>query len=152
MKRELKRARKALDDRLSVFGREPDLARPPKGWIRAIRNAIGMSTSQLARRMNITSQSVNGLEKSEANETIRLETLRTVATALKCRLVYALVPDVPLDDMVNQRARAIVVKAIQGIDHSMALEGQEVPDDDREDRIQELISESLSDRELWQDL
>ena len=152
MKRALKTARKALDNRLSVFGQGPDLVPPPKGWIRAIRNAIGMSTSQLARRMKITPQSVNGLEKSEANETIRLETLRKVATALNCRLVYALVPDVPLGEMVNKRARAIVVEAIRGIDHSMALEGQEVPDDDREDRIQELMSESLRDRHLWQDL
>ena len=111
-----------------------------------------MTTSQLARRLKITPQSVTGLEKSEANETIRLETLRKVAVALNCRLVYALVPDVPLDEMVNQRARAIVVDAIQGIDHSMALEGQEVPDDDREDRIQELMSESLRDRHLWQEL
>ena len=114
---------------------------------------FSISSSQSGLRTNNSPRSTNVIGNTKANETIRLETLRMFAAALKCRLVYALVQDTPPLEMVNRRARrAIEVEAIRGIDRSSALEGQEVPDDDREGRIQELISESLRDRQLCQDL
>jgi DNA-binding transcriptional regulator YiaG len=36
-------------------------ARPRKGWIRAIREALGMTPNQLANRMGITRQAVPSL-------------------------------------------------------------------------------------------
>ena len=73
MNRSLKRARAALDKRLNGFRPPEQLSVPPKGWVRAIRDALGMTGAQLARRMEITPQSLNGLEQSEASETIRLD-------------------------------------------------------------------------------
>ena len=89
------------------------------------------------------------MEQSEASETIRLETLRKAAAALDCQLVYALVPNKPLEDMVAERARAKALEAIGGVSHSMAMEDQKVLDDDLEERIQIFISETLRDRDLW---
>ena len=151
MDRTLKRARIALDKRLNGFRPTDLMASPPKGWVRAIRDALGMSGAQLARRMGITPQSLNGLEQSEASETIRLETLRRAAAALDCQLVYALVPNKPLEDMVAERARAKALEAIGGVSHSMAMEDQKVLGDDLEERIQIFISETLRDRDLWED-
>ena len=151
MDRTLKRARIALDKRLSGFRPTDHMASPPKGWVRAIRDALGMSGAQLARRMDITPQSLNGIEQSEASETIRLETLRKAAAALDCQLVYALVPNKPLEDRVAERARAKALEAIGGVSHSMAMEDQKGLDDDMEDRIQIFISETLRDRDLWED-
>ncbi|KJS36106.1 MAG: transcriptional regulator [Hyphomonas sp. BRH_c22] len=151
MDRTLKRARVALDKRLNGFRPAEQLSVPPKGWVRAIRDALGMTGAQLARRMKITPQSLNGLEQSEASETIRLETLRKAAAALDCQLVYALVPNKPLEDMVAERARAKALEAIGGVSHSMAMEDQRVLDDDLEERIQIFISETLRDRDIWED-
>ena len=78
---------------------------PPKGWVRAIREALGMTGVQFARRLRVTPQSAEALEKSEANGTIQLKTLRRAAEALDCRLVYALVPNSSLEDNVAARAR-----------------------------------------------
>lgn len=149
MDRMLKRARAALDKRLQAFSPADQLAVPPKGWVRAIREALGMSGVQLAQRMEIAPQTLNKLEQSEASETIRLESLRKAAAALDCQLVYALVPKRPLEDMVADKARAKALQAIGGVSHSMAMEDQKVQDDDLEERIQAFISESLRDRDLW---
>ncbi|MBA3067437.1 MAG: mobile mystery protein A [Hyphomonas sp.] len=151
MHRNLKRARAVLDRRLNGFRPTAHLAAPPKGWVRAIRDSLGMSGAQLARRMNITPQSLNGLEQSEASETIRLETLRKAAAALGCQLVYALVPNKPLEQIVDEQARAKALEAIGSVSHSMAMEDQKVLDDDLEERLQIFISQTLRDRDLWED-
>lgn len=150
MNRAKTRARKALDDRLTPLRDSDRLAVPPKGWVRAIRDAIGMSGPQLAARMGVKPQSVVDLEKSEAGETVQLATLRRAADALDCRLVYALVPNEPLETRVRKRARAIALRHLGGIAHSMAMEDQAVKDDDLEARIDRFITETLRDRDLWE--
>jgi transcriptional regulator with XRE-family HTH domain len=55
-----------------------------------------MSSAQLAQRLKIKQPSLVDLEKSEAKGSIELATLRRVAEALDCTLVYALVPNKPL--------------------------------------------------------
>lgn len=151
MNRALQRARKALDHRIAPMRPVDRFVVPPKGWIRAIRDAIGMSGPQLARRMGVTPQSVLNLEQSEAAATIRLETLRKAANALNCTLVYALVPDAPLEDKVRQRAEKIALRELGGVSHSMALEDQLVHDDDLATRVRDFVDHSLRDRDLWDD-
>lgn len=151
MKKTLKRARASLDARIEPLRPAAQFVAPPKGWIRAIRDAIGMSGVQLARHMEITPQSVVDMEKSEAAATIRLETLRKAANALDCTLVYALIPSTPLEERVNKRARKIALQELGGVAHSMALEDQSVPSDQLEFRIEEFVNNVLFDRDLWND-
>jgi predicted DNA-binding mobile mystery protein A len=120
-------ARSQLDQRFRQFGSTKRYTPPVRGWIKAIREALGMSSAQLARRLKIKQPSVVDLEKSEAKGSIELATLRRVAEALDCTLVYALVPNKPLDTMVRERARAFMRKRQQQVDHSMLLENQKVP-------------------------
>ena len=151
MEKSLNRARSALDARLAPLRPTDRFAVPPKGWVRAIRDALGMSGAQLAARMGVKPPSVVALEQSEAADTIRLETLRKAAASLDCQLIYALVPNRPLEDMVAERARAKALEALGGISHSMAMEDQKVSADDLEDRIQTFTIETLRDRDLWED-
>ncbi len=95
-------ARKQIDKRLNIIQNSEGLARPVRGWIRAIREALGMTTAQLGKRLGIRQASVVGLEKSEASKSITLETLERAAHALDCRLVYALVPRKPLAEVVHE--------------------------------------------------
>ncbi len=83
-----------------------------------------MSTAQLAKRLKIKQPSVVELEQSEAAGTMELQTLRRVAAALDCTLVYALVPNKPLETMLRDRARAFERRRREHIEHSMLLEDQ----------------------------
>src|SRR4029079_14724254 len=92
------RARQRLDERLAPLEPADRFRPPPKGWIRAIRDALGMTGVQLASRLGVRPQTLNLIEKSEAEGTIQLKTLRRAAEALDCTLVYALVPKGSLEE------------------------------------------------------
>src|SRR5271156_4417735 len=117
-------------------------APPVRGWIKAIREALGMSTAQLAKRLGIKQPSLVDLEQSEAKGTIELATLRRVAEALDCTLVYALVPKKPLEDIVRDRARAFARRRLEPIEHSMLLENQTVAAKDIEMQLDEIVRET----------
>ncbi|MBF2712781.1 mobile mystery protein A [Agrobacterium vitis] len=144
-----KRARKRLDERLRGLQPAESFRAPPKGWVRALRDALGMTGSQLGSRMGIRPQTVEAIEKSEASGTIQLSTLRRAAEALDCTLVYALVPNKSLEAAVTERARKIAMRELQRVAHTMRLEAQGTGDDDLEARVQAYIRDQLSERDLW---
>ena len=144
-----KRARTRLDERLEVLRPADRFKVPPKGWVRALRDALGMTGAQLGARMGIRPQTVETIEKSEAAGTIQLNTLRRAAEALDCTLVYALVPNTSLEAMVNARARKIAMRELQRVAHTMRLEAQGTDDAHLEARIQAYIRDRLSERDLW---
>lgn len=149
MRRYNDRMRSRLDERLAQAKPVSRFAPPPKGWLRAIRDAVGMSGAQFAARLGVTRQTVEQTEKSEVAGTIQLATLRKYAEALDTTLVYALVPNATLDALVKQRAREIALRALMRVSHTMRLEDQETSKSDLEARIDDYIRNELSDRDLW---
>lgn len=143
------RARQRLDERLLKLKPEEQFRPPPKGWLRAIRTALGMTGVQFAKRLGVTPQSVDALEKSEASGSIELKSLRKAAALLDCTLVYALVPNSSLESTVQTRARMLAIKDLARASHSMKLEDQETRETDQESRIEEYIRDALRDRDLW---
>lgn len=143
------RARLRLDERLLPLKPEDRFRAPPKGWVRAIRDALGMTGVQYAKRLGIRPQSVEALEKSEANGAIQLNTLRRAAEALDCTLVYALVPNTSLENAVSARAHAIAMRDLGRVAHTMKLEAQGTGDANLEARIEAYIRGVLKDRDLW---
>src|SRR5271155_4993779 len=115
-------ARRHLDERFEKLRPAKRYATPVRGWIKAIREALGMTTGQLAKRLDVKQPSVVALEHSEANGTIELATLRRVAGALDCTLVYALIPNKSLEAAVRDRARAFERRRRGPVEHSMLLE------------------------------
>ncbi|MFQ5417727.1 MAG: helix-turn-helix domain-containing protein, partial [Myxococcota bacterium] len=83
--------RNQLDRQLTSLRRTP-LMRPRRGWVRAIREALGMNGRQLAERIGIARSHLSQIESAEARDSVSLRTLRRVADALGCELVYAFVP------------------------------------------------------------
>jgi len=141
-------ARTRLDERFKAFGSPATYTQPVRGWVKAIREALGMSTAQLAKRAGVRQPSIVALEQSEAKGSIELATLRRIAEALDCRLVYALVPNQPLEQTVRERARLCVRRRLDPIEHSMALEDQQAPRRDTEALIDEVLRET-NPRRLW---
>ena len=136
-----------LDKRFSGIDNEL-LKKPPQGWLKTIREALGMTSTQLARRMELSQPRVIQMEKNEKN--LKISTLERAAAALGCRLVYAIVPDEPIEQILQKRAREKASALIKKVNVNMALENQQV---EAEQQIDELVSDllggSLSD--LWED-
>jgi len=117
--------RKQLDRTLEPYREARLVPRPAKGWIWAMRQALGVSSGELARRMGTSRQLPLQLEKGEAEDRITLRSLRAMAAALDCDLVYALVPRAgSLEESIEGRARDEARFRVLGVEHSMALEGQ----------------------------
>ena len=143
-------ARRALDARFAHLQPATVWAPPPAGWIRAIRDALGMSGAALADRMGVTEPAVFALERTERQGRARLDTLRRAAQALDCTLVYALIPNQELEQTVRQQAERIVNHRLARVRQTMTLEDQAAPmaDQAREDLIEHVAGQ----RGLWSEL
>lgn len=142
-----------LEDTVRPFRELGDAGRPSGGWVRAVREGLGMTNVQLTKRLaKRAPQSIEDMQKSELAETIQLKTLRRLAEALGCRLVYAIVPPVPLDEIRRDRARAIAERLVKHTSHSMKLEAQGVSQEEEQRELESLIEKILADnpKNLWQ--
>lgn len=146
-------ARKALDTRLGPLRPAQDLLPPPRGWVRAIRDALGMTSAQLARRLGMTQSNVVRLEQAEARGAITLDSLDRLARALDCTLVYALVPNRPLEQAVRDRAATLAAHHQRAAGHSMRLEEQGVAPEDEAALTEALAQKLLRGKpsRLWDD-
>lgn len=108
--------------------------RPGRGWVRAIREALGMTTAQLARRMGVTQPRIIALEKAETSKAITMQSLERAAEAMGCRVVYVLVPEQPLTDALRERAERKADQQLASVDQTMRLEAQSVPGQNAEMR------------------
>jgi predicted DNA-binding mobile mystery protein A len=142
----------ALDTQLKPLRDMEPLIRPGRGWIKAIREAIGMTTGQYAKRLGVSQPRVAALEKAEADGVVTLKTLRQAAEALDCDFVYALVPRKPLEQVVKDRARDVAGRQLARTDQTMRLENQAVSKSRMVRARDELAAELLrGDRRLWAD-
>lgn len=141
-----------LDEALAKW-REAQLpTRPKNGWIQSIRSALCMSATAMARRLDVTEGAVRKLERNEADDAITLGALRRAADALGCDLQYALVPKMPLEEVLMNQARRAVARQLGPVAHTMALEDQAVNDPSSKKQIDVLARNLLahgSHRELW---
>jgi len=141
------RSRELLDSHFDEWQRLRGLARPPRGWVRAIREALGMSAETLGERLGTTAGAVSRLEQSEAADRIRLDTLRRAADALGCDLVYLLVPRRPLTAVVRDRARELAHRQVAATEQTMRLEDQATG---QAGQMEDQLTEQLLERGgLW---
>jgi len=120
-----KRAREALDQRLVPIGPASRYAPPRLGWVRAVRDALGMTAADLAARMGVTGPAVRSLENKEVDGGARLSSLRRAAEAMDCTLVYAFIPNSSLQQTVERQAGRILDERMKRVHQTMALEAQE---------------------------
>ncbi|MFT5276353.1 MAG: DNA-binding transcriptional regulator YiaG, partial [Saprospiraceae bacterium] len=68
-----KAARKSIDRKLRPLSHDYGLARPPKGWLKAIRESLGMTTSQFAKRNGVSQSRAVEIEKSEVSGSLTID-------------------------------------------------------------------------------
>jgi predicted DNA-binding mobile mystery protein A len=122
----MKDAIRHLDKRFTGLRPLAQSPRPPKGWLRAIRDALGMTTAQFARRLGVSQPRIIELEQSEVSGSVTLNTLQRAAEALGCRLVYVLIPEKPLAETVSARTELIAGRQLKAVEQTMRLEDQSV--------------------------
>jgi predicted DNA-binding mobile mystery protein A len=145
-------ARKNLDKKLARLRDEP-LPMPRTGWVKAIREALGLTAAQLGERMGVVQSRVSTIEKAEITGATTIKTLRDTAQAMGCTFVYAIVPTKPLEDLLRDQANAKADQLLMRLHHTMRLENQTLTQEDliteRERLVTELVSGAL--RRVWDD-
>lgn len=143
--------RKELD-RMFEKLKSLDLTPPVRGWITDIRESIGMTSAELARRLKVDASTAKRLEESEAKRSITLSSMDKAAQALGCRVEYILIPNKSLEEMVREQALTIVKHYRDPVAHTMALEDQSTDKHSAKDREDLMVDELIYklDRELWE--
>ncbi|MGE0201784.1 MAG: mobile mystery protein A [Candidatus Melainabacteria bacterium] len=135
------KALRALDLRYQAMQPYERFIRPPKGWIRAVRDALGMTSTQLAARIGIAQPTLQDYERREMEDAITLKSLQKAARAMNCRLIYAIVPEDSLNSILWKQAERRARAMFDRVDRSMNLEQQRVTASERDLQLQALIQQ-----------
>jgi predicted DNA-binding mobile mystery protein A len=147
------RARRHLDERFRAAGNVGrHLVVPARGWIKAIRESLGMSTYQLAARMGVSQSTMNKMELGEARGAIQLSSLKRAGEAMNCTLVYALVPNDSLEGFLQQQARKVAAEQLKPVEQTMRLENQALTPDEAKGQLDDYIRTQLDPRTVWDKL
>jgi predicted DNA-binding mobile mystery protein A len=131
-----------LDRSLAAFGNVRQGSRPEHGWLRAIRESLGLSMKDVARKLARTKSLIQQFEDAERDDRITLGSLRRVADVLGCTLVYAIVPKTgTLTELAEQSVRDQVVSDVHAVERTMALEDQAVGN------VEQLVKEETKRRQ-----
>lgn len=140
-----------LDQELARFRKLTRHEPPQGGWLKAIREALGMSIRQMAERAGLSNTSVVSAEASEARGTVQLNSLQRLAEAMDCRLVYAVVPNESLRHAIEEQAERRAARLVEQVSDSMELEDQGISRDERRRQVRDLAAEILRSRgrDFW---
>jgi predicted DNA-binding mobile mystery protein A len=135
--------------RLSQLDRSLNQARnlPPRpsgGWIASVREALGLTLAEVGRHLGAPRQTVQKFERAEATDRITLGTLRRVADAMGCDLIYALVPKSgSIAELAEHPTRERASRDVKSVVHTMALEDQKPENANQliEDEVQRRLND-----------
>ena len=145
--------REQLEATLSHLSKAGNIHRPSRGWLRAVREALGMTSKQFASRLGVKPPRITALEKDEMSGAVTIKKMQEAANALDCDFFYALIPRESLADTVRKRAESLAVKQLQRVSHSMLLESQQLSDYEQKKVFTSEVEKILRQmpRELWED-
>lgn len=151
MNRTVRQQYQELVDRVAAAA--SSLTRPNEGWLRTVRKALGLSGAQLARRMGVTRARIAAAEEAELDGGVTLKSMQSIAEAMGCRFVYAIVPPGTIEDVVAAQARKKANAIVGTASTHMALESQTLPDDKIAQEVNRLARDLAHEmpRDLWDD-
>ena len=121
----------------------------PSALVQALRQRLGMSQTQLAKRAGLSQPHVALIEKGKQD--LKLRTLERLLKALHSDLVILAKPNAPLESLIDQQAGKIAKKRVDEVLGTMALEKQQPDASTVESMIQEEKERLLRrpSSELW---
>ena len=117
---------------------------PKKGWIRAIRDGLGMTARQLANRLGIAQQAVARIEKDELTGSVTIKTMKRVSECLDCVFVYGFVPYSNLEDTIRKQAQVIATKRLTQASQTMLLENQMLSNEENKKVFEQMVDELVN--------
>jgi len=146
-----KLSREQMDETMKSFGPLKAMPTPGKGWIRAVRDTLGMTGVQLAKRLNVNQQRVARIEQDEILGKVTLNTIQNAAEAMGCVFVYGVVPRDSLEQIVSRQAEIVAEKRMARSNQTMRLEMQEISEAEKAKAMQNLIDEIIEamPKSLW---
>ena len=137
--------RRSYQKKFDLF-RKAIIARPQQGWLKTIREFLGMTTTQLAKRLEISQPRIVAMEKNERN--VKISTMERIADTLNCDFSYAFVPRENIDDIIYNQAKKKAKKILDKVNKNMGLENQLAKTDDLlKDIIEELLDGNIA--RIW---
>ncbi len=144
--------REQLDRALKRFSALKAISPPRKGWVRAIRDALGISTRQLGDRLGVNKSRITRIEQDEVGGSVTLKTMRRVANALDCVFVYGFVPRKTLEDTLRNQAMQVAKKRMSRVAHTMSLEDQGLSEGEQKKAFETAVDELIRTvpKSLWE--
>lgn len=116
------------------------------GWINTVREAIGMTASQLAARLGVTQPRITKMEANEEN--LKLSTMKKTAEAMNCEFVYYFKPKTTFQNLVEEQAEQKAAEILNTVNINMALENQTISAEDAvKDFAADLINTKI--KKIW---
>ena len=137
--------RRSYQKKFDLF-RKAIIARPQQGWLKTIREFLGMTTTQLAKRLEISQPRIIAMEKNERN--VKISTMERIADTLNCDFSYAFVPRENIYDIIYNQAKKKAQKILDKVNKNMGLENQLAKTDELlKDIIEELLDGNIA--RIW---
>lgn len=120
--------------------------KPLQGWIKTIRELLGMTTVQFSKKLEISQPRLVFMEKNEKN--LKLSTMEKIADKLNCDFIYALVPREKINDIIYNRAKQKAINIVTKVNKNMSLENQLSENKEiLEETIDDLLSKKIT--KIW---
>lgn len=137
---------RALDKKTFDLKSAKNIVPQPSGWIKTVREAIGMTVSQLATRLGVTQPRITKMESNEDN--LKLSTMKKAAEAMNCEFVYYFKPRTTFQNLVDEQAQKKAEEVLKTVNVNMALENQEIAEDEAvKDFASDLINTKI--KQIW---
>lgn len=146
--------RRLLDRKLHAWlPLRPDRM-PPSGWLKAVRGALGITARQLGERLGVKHSAILQFEQREVTGKISLEALQKVARGMRCRVIYAVVPEElfgSLEAIVDAQAVQAAYELVARVEHTMRLENQGIAAEHVSKHTQEMAAQlkAKMDKSIW---
>ena len=122
-------------------------------WVKTIRQALGMTTYDLARRSGMDQAQLSRIEKAEPEGKVTLATMQKIADGLDMKFVYGFVSDDDLESIVYRQAKKLALRRLKRLDTTMALELQELDPEEKKEALSDMIEKILTDSpsDFWEE-
>lgn len=143
--------REQVDKKLVILKEFSSSGMPQQGWIKTIREALGLTTAQLGKKAELHQTRISRLENAEKDGDLKLSSLQKIAKALNMKFVYGFVPEHTLEAMVRAQARRIALKRLETLDNTMRLEKQSLSKDEQKTALDDMAEKILIDppKDFW---
>jgi len=119
--------------------------------LKDIRETLGMTQAQLAKKLNVSRPVIARIEKNA--QASSFSTLSKILKAMGCDIMGVIVSEKMLEEMIRERAEKTAKKMIERADSNMAMELQHPGTKEYESQLKKLTDQLVAEPRsiLWEE-